>query len=340
MAVAQRTRARKEWRGRRQGALIAAAVTVLCLIAIPVELLELGIASIGLSELLPVLAPPIGWPVRIVLVLVGAAIAAALSAALGGGGSKDNMPGAKRPGRKGNDSMGWAKSLGLHHLARLARGEEAASHAAASTPRAPTFPKPELVADADLLPRRRGDMHPDAPPRAPLIASRDLPAAIELTVVETGPASAPPPVPPMPYVSPVRDTTHEDRPRPLPRSPEPLSDSDLGWVRGLLAPRREQSASFTDEMSEAPLLEASAGVTPASGMEGSLLAMVDRFEQGVSRRIALLDSANAIARLDGDAAFAAPVACDPEAPLDEAQEIDGALDAALETLKKLSTKVR
>jgi len=327
MAVAQRTRARKEWRGRRQSALIAGAVTAACLIALPVGLLELGIASIGLSELLPVLAPPIGWPVRIVLALAAAAIVAALSAGLGGSENQGIAPGGKRPGRKGKDTMGWAKSLGLHHLARLARGEEAASHAPVATPRPPAFPKPELVADADtdLLPRRRGDRHPDAPPRAPLMASRDLPAAIELSIVEAAPVSEPANEPPMAYVSPVRDTTHEDRPRPLPRSPEPLSDSDLGWVRGLLSERGDKSV--TDD------------ATPARPSEGSLLAMVDRFEQGVSRRIALIDSASAIARVEGDAAPAAPAAANPETPVDEAQEMDDALDAALETLRKLSTRV-
>lgn len=298
-----------------QSALIAGAVTAVGLIALPVQLLELGIASIGLSEMLPVLGPPIGWPVRIVLALTGAVLASGLSAGLGGDG------GPRTKIISGDRTMGW-KNFGLHHLARIARGEDIRTDQPVARP----F-RPELVVDADPLPRRREDMHPDAPPRAPLIASRDLPAVelapVQLTVVET--VSAPPPAAaPQTYVSPVRDTTNETRARPLPRSPEPLSETDINWVRDLLAQREAKIRPVT---TDAPL--------PVSGptlVNDSLMAMLDRFEQGVSQRIALNGSA-IVAEIEGYYAETAP------APVAQPVQEDP-LGAALDALKKLSAGAR
>lgn len=331
MAVAQRTRARMEIRARRQSALIAGGVTGLCLIAVPPALLELATASLGLSETLPLLAPPFGWPVRIAMALTGAVLAGALSAGLGG----PEMPTRKT---KRNESMGWAKSLGLHHLARIARGEDSAPVAAA--PQAPAYPRPELVAATDMTPRRRSDRHPDAPPRAPLMASRDLPTVPELTLVETGPASAPPVPAPAPYVSPVRDTTADARPRPLPRAPEPLSEADLHWVRGKLA-EREAVAKIAPAPVRAPVT-VPVEIAPAPDADATLMTMLDRFEQGVSRRIALRDAAVAMSRVEESLPNLRSAAAKPEPVVttNEAAAFDDALGAALDTLRKLSAKAR
>jgi hypothetical protein len=366
MSVHPHSRVQGKGRSRSKGAAIAGMVTAACLIAVPVELLELGLASSGLSEILPVLAPPIGWAVRIALALIGAAIAAALAGGLGG--KRDPVIKTDdRPGTKGNGIMGWTRSLGLHHLARLARGEDGvADHHAtaldAQSLRAAGFRKREQAAVVDLLPRRRQDLHPDAPPRPPLVASRDLPVVTELTVVESQPDSAPPPV--MPCVSPIRDRTGEVRPRPLPRAPAPLSDADLSWVRGLLAERDAQKASVaapeaTPRMPHpVPLTEIMIPPVAApigdsfeisepgdSESSDSLLSLVDRFEQGIAQRIALRDAANAMERAEEtftgqpsppaeDSPAEAPIAVEQ----DETLAVDDALNAALEALRKLSVK--
>ncbi|HEX7820675.1 MAG TPA: hypothetical protein VF463_08645 [Sphingobium sp.] len=370
MSVHRRPRAQGEGDGRLRGATIAGLVTLACLIAVPVELLELGLASIGLSEILPVLAPPIGWPVRIALALCGAAIAAVVGSGVLGRelGGADAVMGIvdAGSGMKGNGIMGWTRSLGLHHLARLARGDDGGfdSYApAAPGMRAPAFRKPEAVPSLDLLRRSRKDMHPDAPPRAPLVASRDLPVVTEFSVIEAGPDIAPPP-PPIACASPIRDTTSEVRPRPLPRSPAPLSDSDLSWVRGLLSNQDGNKEKGSAHPSVSPAVEPEIGrskpaspildgaipvdAVPLTATEpetcASLLSLVDRFEQGVAHRIALRDATHAMGRVEesltGQPA-PAPAAAMVEDGLDDADvplEMDDALNAALETLRKLSVK--
>ncbi len=369
MSVHRRPRAQGEGRGRLKGAMIAGLVTLACLIVVPVELFELILASSGLSELLPVLAPPIGWPVRIVLTLCGAAIAAVV--AWGGGGH--DVPAVGIPvgdgdagaGMKRNGIMGWTRNLGLHHLARLARGgEDMADAYPSSVPRmrGPALPKLAEVPPLDLLHRSRKDMHPDAPPRAPLVASRDLPAVTELSVIESGPDVAPPP-PPIACASPIRDTTGEERPRPLPRSPAPLSDSDLSWVRGLLVERDQRKAPVAASSSTEPRREAvtvAAVIAENPDAPASLMSLLDRFEQGVAHRIALRDAANAIERVgESHTGQTNPVAAlensaTPTAPTIEVEdavaefaqeqpediplEIDEALNVALATLRKLSVK--
>ncbi|MET0360397.1 MAG: hypothetical protein ABW048_01470 [Sphingobium sp.] len=348
MSVHQRPRAQDHRPGRPGGAAIAGLVTGACLIAVPVELLELVLASSGLSEILPVLAPPFGWPSRIALALCGAAIAAAIawargeeSAAVEGGAARIDLAGIAHvlPGVKGNGIMGWTRNLGLHHLARLARGEAMADYAVA-TPAPVRREKAPLI---DILSRSRRDMHPDAPPRAPLIASRDLPGAAEIILVEAGPDVAPPP-PAIPCASPIRDTTSEARPRPLPRSPAPLSDSDLGWVRGLLAERDAANAE-RPFVRPAPASAGSEIDTAEQEDSASLLSMVDRFEQGVSQRIALRDAAIAMDRVEesltGQPAPQDRVPVDSDIIAEGAdadQQVDEALNAALETLRRLSAR--
>lgn len=324
---------RGEGRGCLQGAAIAGAIAGSCIAAVPAGLLELFFSSVGLSELVPVLAPPIGWPVRIALALLGAVLVAALMAGSGA------VVGNRQPGGKGRTTMGWTQSLGLHHIARLARGETGVT--ADSVKRAPRLRRSSEDKARDMLARRRADLHPDAPPRAPLSASRDLPQVAELTVVETAPDSLPEPSPRL--ATPIRDTTDEVRPRPLPRAPEPLSDSDLNWVRNLLDGEETVApAALVPETLAAILPE----TVPAAAADASLMTLLDRFEQGVGERIALRDAADAQLRVEDSMAVASELAPAEPAPIEEAPAVqpasdmtmDEALNAALETLRKLSAK--
>ncbi|MFT3967347.1 MAG: hypothetical protein QM690_15835 [Sphingobium sp.] len=307
------------------------------MIAVPPGLLDLIFSSVGLSELVPALAPPVGWPVRIVLALLAAAMAAGLA---GGTGRESGPVGDGRAGRKRTADMGWTQSLGLHHLVRLARGETGIPDRRVTiTPamRAPRFRRGPQEKVQETLARHRADLHPDAPPRAPLMASRDLPPVTELTIVET-PAGDVRAAQPLPRIAtPIRDTTDTVRPRPLPRAPEPLSDSDLGWVRGLLNGREGASEDFlAGPVSTEPLSEILPEAPAADiAADDSLLSLLGRFEQGVAHRIALRDAADAQSRIEES--MADPAVPPVEEPVRE-MEMDEALTAALETLRKLSSK--
>jgi len=307
---------------RFKRAIIAGAMAGGAIAAIPAGLLELIFASTGLSEVMPVLAPPVGWPVQGVLVLSGAAIAAVL------GGSSE----------EGKNTMGWTQSLGLQQLVRLARGQ--ASAPAESVARPARRSRSAEGKARDLLARRRADLHPDAPPRVPLVASLDLPPvaelAPELTLVET-PAVAPAPEPRP--ATPIRDTTDQDRPRPLPRAPEPLSDADLNWVRGLLNGDAEAEPVAQPASASVPLAKVATLVAPRE--DAPLMELLGRFERGVAERIVLRDAADAQSRVEDSviAETPAPVEAEPEASIPSLDdELDEALSAALETLRKLSAK--
>jgi hypothetical protein len=189
--------------------------------------------------------------------------------------------------------IAWPKSL--------RRGRAAPSHV--MLPRAWN----DLPDMADWAPGR-GDWHPDARPRSPIVASRDLPS------FETG--NQPLAVDyarPVIISRPVRDLIDEAQARPLPRSPEPLSEIGLDAVRALLADRNAET--------ETPEGEAETGILDLA-LEGTIVpddlplsALLDRFEQEVDRRIAMGE---------------------PDAGIGLQPEVDAALRSALETLKALS----
>jgi hypothetical protein len=148
----------------------------------------------------------------------------------------------------------------------------------------------------------RGDWHPDAPPRSPIVASRDLPSFES----DNQPMTVDDGARPVIVSRPVRDLIDEVRARPLPRSPEPLSEIGLDAVRALLADRRADTGTGILDLA----------------LEGTLVpddlplsALLDRFEQQIDRRIAMGE---------------------PDAGIGLQPEVDAALRSALETLKALS----
>jgi hypothetical protein len=148
----------------------------------------------------------------------------------------------------------------------------------------------------------RGDWHPDAPPRSPIVASRDLPSFES----DNQPMTVDDGARPVIVSRPVRDLIDEVQARPLPRSPEPLSEIGLDAVRALLADRRADTGTGILDLA----------------LEGTLVpddlplsALLDRFEQQIDRRIAMGE---------------------PDAGIGLRPEVDAALRSALETLKALS----
>lgn len=292
---------------RARSIAVAAVAAALAGLIVPAELIELAAASAGMSEAVPALAPPIGWGARLGFAAMLAVTAVALVWVFG-------VP---APRRKGKGMMGWPRSFGWRELTRFARGER--DEAFAGHPAGAERPSATIHHLHDALPRRRADLHPDAPPRPPLMASRDLPAVEglpERRIPATAELRTAPPAEAVPPVEPVRQAREPIQPRPLPRSPQPLSDAQLDALRRLLVD------------SPAPASQHVPGGAP-------LESLLDRFERQVERRIAMEQAMSAVAKAEQAMTRAAGEQREilpPPAP----DTVDQALDAALATLKKLS----
>ncbi len=310
------------------GALLASAAVA----ALPASLVELAIASLGLGEALPSLAPPLGLAPRILLALSAGVITAAMLLIFGKMSPGEEIA---QPQGERTDRMTSAASFGWQRLASFARGGTSAP--ARNTDRRPHDMK-----------WRRADLHPDAPPPVPLFASRDLPAGVFDAADRSAPILELVPATPVterqpPFLSvdfdparpPVRDLSRHDRPRPLPRSPEPLSEEEVEALRALLRaipepePQTPQTMAEQDEPAAAPTVEPDA----------PLSALLGRFEKSVEERIALADAQDAAARLDqrlNRSDDPLPAERQPQ----EVETVDHALRDALETLRVLSAGKR
>lgn len=176
----------------------------------------------------------------------------------------------------------------------------------------------ELDEDADeVLPRRRVDLHPDDPPRPPIRAGRDLPAA------GLGPVSAYDP-PRAADDEAAFDLSFAERAAEEPGDELPAGDGDE-LVLADLAPEPAAPEATGDEPWLQPA-ELAAPIMPDPA-DKSLGAMVARFEAGLARR---------------RQPFAAPVAAPgatvagAAAVADKEPEVDFALEAALSTLQRMT----
>ncbi|MBB4147764.1 hypothetical protein [Sphingobium scionense] len=144
-------------RGLAIMALAAAGCGILIVLTLPVGLVEMLVASSGLSEAIPAAAPPLGMKARLLLAGFAALMGVGIVAAVRRNGSdaphgRLRISGRRHPGVQGARKMGFA----FAKLTALARGRN--------------VPAAEEVAPA----QRRADAHPDAPPRPPIFASRDF----------------------------------------------------------------------------------------------------------------------------------------------------------------------
>lgn len=325
------------------GALLASAAVA----ALPASLVELAIASLGLGEALPFLIPPLGWAPRLLLALSAGIITAALLLIFG-----KMSPGENRaaPPSERTDRMPLATASSWQRLASFARGG-----ASASAP------------DSDRRPHdikwRRKDLHPDAPTPVPLFASRDLPAGVFDAVDSSAPtlelvSSVPVTERQPPFLGidfdparpPVRDLSRHDRPRPLPRSPEPLSEEEVEALRALLRaipepePHAPQPVAVQQDPVATPLAgpDAQTSAPPVAlpvASDAPLSALLGRFEKSVEERIAIADAQDAALRLDQTLnRSGVPLQAEGQAPV--AETVDHALREALEALRVLSAGKR
>lgn len=128
-------------------AALAGAGAALAILWTPVGVIEMLVASTGLSEAIPAAAPPLGLNARLLIAAFAALMAVGLVWSMGKKGGRKHAP------AKGERKMGFA----LSKLTAFARGRSTRDVSAES--------RPTL---------RRADAHPDAPARAPIFANRDF----------------------------------------------------------------------------------------------------------------------------------------------------------------------
>lgn len=289
---------------------IAAALLVLW---IPVGLIEMLVASSGLSEALPAAAPPLGAKARMIL----AGFAALMTVgAMGMAGRQPPGQHKKRDMRvRGDRKMGFAFS----RLTALARGRTA----------------PVFQPDAPAL--RRADAHPDAPARAPIFASRDFGGA---DIFGRGEPARLPVATPLAAEAADVPPLHDTDPEPgFARPTAPLTDPVLAAFLAPLASEiqaEKRVAAMVDAdrpVASAPVIPAPAPA-PTHGL--SIAQLTERLERGLaSRGRATLAQAGQV-RVIADM----PVA--PAVPVRDAvaTDADEALRAALGALRTMAARTR
>ncbi|MHA6768277.1 hypothetical protein [Sphingobium ummariense] len=135
-------------------AALTGAAAAIVVLAMPVGLVELVVASSGLSEALPAAAPPLGLKARLILSGFAALMAAGLVDVMRRS-QRDTARQEENQGRRSSPPGARKMGFALSKLTSLARGRSTASPEG----------QPSL---------RRADAHPDAPPRPPIFASRDF----------------------------------------------------------------------------------------------------------------------------------------------------------------------
>lgn len=317
---------------------LSAAGAALALLSTPVGLLEMLVASAGISELVPAAAPPLGMKAKLLLALFVALMAAGITAAArrDAPGASEHRPSGPKEQRRTNSATG-ANIMGfaLSKLAALARGHG-------------------RFGDKDAPPLRRADAHPDAPSRAPIFASRDFhgldifartePGRREI-VVEAEPEHDPV-VPAAGLAMPSAPAALPDEALRVPgfnRRPaaEPVNDSHWHDAAPLpigASPAAPVIAPAPEPLAQTPLagpapepVAASAHANPMSVHE-----LAERLERGLAARARTagirMPAPPRIA--DMPVAVAAPVrpAVTPE--------VDDALSAALGTLRSMAARAR
>ena len=139
--------------------------------------------------------------------------------------------------------------------------------------------RPRAVADGtDPLERRRADSHPDAPPRPPLMASRDLPPPPPTGTISSAPHEAR--TDQAPFVADSEAVFTEYEPDAEPNLPDIFS--------GLEEPSRHPTPDYLSEFVALPPIAENGTAT-----EVSLTSLLIRFEHGLSRRFAIAEARSA-----------------------------------------------
>lgn len=283
------------------GALVAACLAGAFSLFLPADLLERIVSASGLPAVLPAAEPPLGYTARL-------ALAVTLAAGIGGiawiAAVLTLGDWALRP-------LGAAPSrVGLRPVGSAPEARPAPRRAAAPAPslvtriarligigRHPATFAPDFLTTPDAArnpappPVRRADAHPDAPARAPLLATRDLGAPFDEDAAERPVAPAPAP-------------RVEKRPpveQPLPHDLDtPLAAIDPSAIPDVAATPPPPVQPLAPKLRPAPKLAAGERLevfelaTPiaTSGTDATIQALLARLEQGVARRAEALRAAS------------------------------------------------
>ncbi|MBB6123331.1 hypothetical protein [Sphingobium subterraneum] len=296
--------------GKPTGILVAlaGAGAGVAAFTVPVPMLEMLLASSGVSEWIPAAAPPLGMTARLLVAGSAAVFAAGVVATLGARSSRvDEAKSEKR---------GLSMASAFSRLTAFARRGDSGAESRESDRNAPVA--------------RRADAHPDAPARSPIFASRDLAQA------------------PSVDVEPSTSIMHgEDDVMPdgvvvdaegldMPRTPEPMpweaikaEMERIGATMGAGTPRAEPRDG-----------------TEVGDRLPTISELAERLERGIARQRAAaqqnavpFDSATlrTIAdQVSGSISAPAPVIPDLEAAAPVVQDND--LQAALATLRGITAK--
>ena len=295
-------------------AALGGLVAALAVLLTPVGLIEMLVASSGLSEALPAAAPPLGLKARILIALFAAIMVMGIILTMRRDATVATEPSEKKQRverAKGARKMGFAFSK----WAALARGRSIESVEGAP----PTL--------------RRADAHPDAPARAPIFASRDLNGVDIFARPESGRRGL---VAQSVVDAPAIRSTLDF---PMPAAPLPVAEADLPQPAFLrpAAPMVEPEAAEE----AVPAIEAKAPPAPLPtpaprpSTQGLTIGqLTERLERGLSqrRRTASDDDIRVLA--DMPPAMPVPVRDTPDT------DTDAALRAALGTLRSMTGRAR
>lgn len=355
---------RESWMERRLGArnarlLLAAGGTVAVTLSVPTSLLENVATASGLSEMVKFFAPPIGLGSRLLLGGALALVPAAVVWIVWGGEPAE--PSKPRPNYEAEfqeiedeDEMMHARKQSSGgsawgSLIRLVRG---GFHDNAE-------------AQDGALNRRRRDSHPDAPPRPPLFASRDLPSPEPVEAMAPVAEAA---APVQPAVAGFSDALARAAPEPvvtpmpepvMPRAPAPLSEEEIAHVvaaipRRAPAPRSLPRGTTSELLRELdlPLIDGTDLCALAARFERSLtkreaIVHAQEAQQSMTERMAFAhpdESVRAALRAQPPVEVLTPPSPAPAAPGDLSlrvdRDVEQALNTALATLRKLTEQGR
>ncbi len=320
-------------------ALFAASACALAMLSVPIPLIELVVASTGLSEIVPAAAPPLGFSARAILAGFAALAGMGVSLTLDPRGHHRDEAGAPVGNlTEGRGAMGFALGkLTSFTRSRRSKGAD----------------------EAEAMPvLRRADAHPDAPARRPIFASRDFEGAEILAGPAPFPAADVYEPQAITDMADALDFAEEIVEAPVTESieAEPVTFSPFGDTSAPRAPEpMEDRAILTEAIMALPVEEEPVQVPRAPLESLSISELVDRFEHGIARRKALAQSAAAVKQVGdvlaetgrnraGEAPAEPRVLADiPPMPRVDVRagvdaDIDEALRQALGTLQQITTR--
>lgn len=297
-----------DWNRQEAGMVALAGVSVaLVVLLMPAGLVEMGVASSGLSEAWPAAAPPLGVKARLLLsgfaalMTMGAIMMVRRERPVAATGQEEERHG---------DHAGGARLMGFAFtkLSAFAKGRSA-----------PPMEAPPAV--------RRADAHPDAPVRAPIFASRDFGGPDIFADDQDQPFAVP--RAPMAF-----EAAPEARGADIIALPSfaPIETDEQVYDEGAFV----EESFIAAPVFAAPPVELPAEPAPTQGM--SIGQLTDRLERGLSLR----SRTPAPTLAPSDARIIADMPVAPAVPVREmpSENADEALRAALSALRSMAAHPR